>query len=86
MKLLSFPKKKKIVYFGIEIVVPIWAKFIATEDDGAVLVFESKPVVMDESDKPYGLVIWNNPDADEFEKVATVDLEGMDWKQTLVAI
>lgn len=86
MKLVSIPEKKKIIYFGIELMVPIWTKYVATEDDGVVLAFISKPVVLDETGKKFGLVIWNNPDADEMEEVAKVDLEGMDWKETLVEV
>lgn len=86
MKLLSLPQKKKVIYFGMELMVPFWTKYVATEDDGLVLAFKSKPVVLDETGKKFGLVIWNNPDADEMEEIATVDLEGMNWKETLVEV
>ena len=87
MKLLSIPEQKKVTYFGIDIMVPVWGKFIVTEDDGVVLVFKSKPEPLDESNKKYyGLVIWSDPDANDFVEVARVDLEGMDWKETLVEI
>ena len=36
---------KTITYRGLEIEVPDWAKFVATDSDGSLWVFERSPFV-----------------------------------------
>ena len=62
----------KVQYFGIDIVIQY--PYVATDIDGLVCNYEHEPSVETSSfNSGYGYFI-----------VAKVDLEGMDWKDTLV--
>ncbi|WP_387468494.1 hypothetical protein, partial [Photorhabdus sp. RM323S] len=43
MKLISLIKPIKVKYFGIELLVPFWTKFIVTDRNGIVLAWNEKP-------------------------------------------
>lgn len=47
MKLIerSFPSEKQFEYFGDVIIVPLWAKYIATDESGVSHAFRSLPVL-----------------------------------------
>ncbi len=71
MKLLSKPEKKKVDYFGIEFELPKYFKgYIRTHDDGMVFASE---------------LDWQGEFVSS-EFLGIVDLEGMDWKDTLVEV
>jgi hypothetical protein len=77
MKLLK--ELKPVTYFGINLLVPQWTKFIATDQDGLIYAYEGRPVT--------GLFYdWVNEYGDNAEHIERADLEGMDWKQTLVEV
>lgn len=41
--IISFNCEKIITYFGAKVLVPYWAKWIATDLDGKVVAFQNKP-------------------------------------------
>lgn len=41
---------KKVQYFGNEVIVPIWAKYIAVCNLGSIYVFEERPDVVELND------------------------------------
>lgn len=79
MKLLTRDGCTKLcIYFGIQIALPHNARWIATEADGNVYTYVSKPKASAQQ--------WVRDDHANFStvtKVAYVDLEGLDWRDTL---
>lgn len=73
---------KEVDFFGHTLTVPNWVDYLAADSDGKVWGYEVyEPVLNDHHTK------WA-PDMDEYlyEEMAEVDLEGMDWTQTLVKL
>lgn len=67
--------QKRVNFFGIDLVVPLNAKYLSAEDDGTVMAHSDHP--------------WYEPgyyEGYEVGEMAKVDLEGMDWEETLVNI
>lgn len=76
MTLVELPKTKTVDYFGLQLTVPLFINFIATDSDGEVYGYENKP---------YDDVYWE-PDGDndlDYYIIATVNLHGLDWRETL---
>lgn len=83
MKLISVetPATKAVEYFGLTINVPIDTRYLATDADGEVWSFEFAPTP--ETD------MWNwwaAGSENTSDHVANVDLEGLDWRETLVEL
>ena len=84
MKLLKskLQRTKKVEYFGLGICVPIWVSYIATDEDGDVYGLSHEPSIYKD--------FWRRDDSDFYNSmevcVAEVDLEGLDWKDTLVEL
>lgn len=76
MTLVELPKTKTVDYFGLQLTVPLFINFIATDSDGEVYGYEIKP-----SDDVYWEPNGNN-DLDYYI-IATVNLHGLDWRETL---
>lgn len=77
MKLLG----KTVDYFGIQLNVSQDTKYLVTTSEGHVIASEQKPEFDDKSG--WGWCY----DWDEWiTKIAKVDLEGMDWKDTLMEV
>lgn len=72
---------KEVEYFGNKLDVPEWVRWLATDQDGTVYGFEYEPTLMDIETK--WTSYWED---DNFCEMAEVDLEGMDYKQTLVKV
>lgn len=71
-KLLS----KEVDYFGIKLTVPSDVMCIATDSEGLVYGYYNKPKLTDR--------YWNVSDMyDHVVSLATVELEGTDWRETL---
>lgn len=68
--------QKQVDYFGISLYVPSWTNYLATDSDGEVWAFSKNPEVEGKN--------WVLSGVYEAEHVANVDLEGEDWKNTLV--
>ena len=68
----------RVQYFGIDLV--ILHPYVATDKDGAVYNYSSTPEISDTHRTPG----WISTNTGEMDYVAKVDLEGMDWKDTLV--
>ena len=68
---------KKITYFDIELIVPFYTNWVATDETGEVHAMFNKPTLQYKS-----LGIWVADNA--FNAcVANVDLEGVNWRKTL---
>ena len=76
MKLISKPDTKKVNYFGIDLVVPRWTKYLATDKNGEITAYNSKPKL----DKTSWVFVGR------FCFVTDVDLEGQDWRETLMEV
>lgn len=80
MKLLHKKDLLRLEYFGIELEVPFWASWIAVDYQGRVWIFADKPV------KGFGNSSYMPPLGSRYDKIAIVDLEGMNWEDTLVKV
>ena len=67
---------KEVDYHGLKLTVPERCKFIASDADGETWSYGTKP---DEYDEAWGYV------KDSY-CIGPLDLEGMDWKETLIEI
>lgn len=86
MKLIRVPKQrlmKQIEYFGLTLNVPEEAKYISVDTDGEIIVWFGiyKPYV-----RMYTLDVedWVG-EVIEYD-LGQVDLEGVDWRETLVEL
>lgn len=71
-------KQKKVNYFGFDVIVPSNTRWLAVDRDSELCSHGSeKPIV--------GFCSWYNA-RDEHNVICQVDLEGMDWKDTLMDI
>ena len=70
---------RRITYNGIDYIIPYGYKFIATDEDGYVSVFRSKPRRMKQVTHPH----WQGSDK---HYVGMVDLEGEDWLNTSIEL
>lgn len=70
---------KTVDYFGIELTIDNKLHYLATTNIGDVIA-SNNPLVLDPK------CGWLSEWEDFTEIVATVDLEGMDWKDTLVEV
>lgn len=86
MKLIRVPKQrlmKQIEYFGLTLNVPEEAKYISVDTDGEIIVWFGiyKPYVR--------MYTWDVEDwvgeVIEYD-LGQVDLEGVDWRETLVEL
>lgn len=75
MKIKLSPKFKEIVYFGLNLVVYKTAKFIAIDKNGAVYSFSEEPKQC--------IDCWIGKNTDW---VAEVNLEDLDWRETLIEL
>ena len=75
MKLLV----KTVNYFGVLINVTDDTKYLVTSKEGNVYASNQKPMFYDDIGWCYDWEQWSN-------LVAEVDLEGMDWKDTLMEV
>ena len=77
------PKTKEVYYFNLKLIVPEATKYISVDQDGEIIVWMDVP-------KPYiRLYTWGVEDwvGEVIEcDLGQVDLEGIDWKTTLVEV
>ncbi|EJS0970487.1 hypothetical protein NW995_002483 [Salmonella enterica] len=64
----------KILYFGMEVIIPDWTNYLATDSNGEVYAYDNKPII-DGDD-------WFVGDSTIIH-VATVNLHGLNWRETL---
>lgn len=72
---------RTVDYFGIKLQVSEDVKFIATDEDGSVFTYTSEVEPINQA--------WlrkNNGELSHASKIAEVDLEGMNWHETLLEI
>lgn len=69
---------KKVNYFGLELVVEKEAKFLATDENGGVYSFTKETEINKDNES-----VWYGKGT---EWIAEVDLEGLDWRETLVEL
>jgi hypothetical protein len=69
--------QKTVNYFGIYLIVPDEKGWLTTDSDGSVYWYDTKPVKDGyEWGGDYGSMIF----------ICKVDLEGMDWKNSLMEV
>lgn len=68
---------KKVKYFDIELTVPYWAKWIATDADGELVAFENKPL--------YNFNHWYCEIDRQLTLKEFVNYDG-DWRKSLMEI
>ena len=69
---------KKVNYFGHEIEVPDWAEYLAVGANGDLFAYDIKPF------KTKDFFVGKGDSL--LAKIATVDLEGLNWEDSLVDI
>lgn len=78
MKLIKEAKQtKRVEYFGLPLTVPFWAKYLGTDKDGELYAYESEPAKDRES--------WYLFDMN-LQMIGLVDLEGLNWSESLVEV
>lgn len=82
MKLLSTnrPKEKWVTYFDVTLIVPFYARWVATDNNGRCCVFENKP----EFNSTIGY--WMDCNSGSCDKVATFYRNGVAAQDTLLEI
>ena len=75
---------KDVDFFGHILTVPNWVDYLAADSDGKVWGYEIHAPLMNRDNSK-----WEPDDLFydyQFDEMADVDLEGMDWTQTLVKL
>lgn len=76
--IVQHPISKPVMYFGVELWVPVKTKYLAAHRNGHICAFASRPEYGD--DQPHW---W---DGNNICIVATVDLQWADVKDSLVCV
>lgn len=76
MTLVELPKTKTVDYFGLQLIVPHSINFIATDSDGEIYGFKNEPSAI-------GYWEPDDDDGQDWYMIATVNLHGLDWRETL---
>jgi hypothetical protein len=79
MKLVFGNKYKTVSYFGIDLIVADYIKFIVTNSRGEVYGSKDEPELDHQNGWLYDYYAFS-------DYIASVDLEGMDWKDTLMEV
>lgn len=77
-----FKTTKVIEFHGIKLTVPNWVTYLACDKNGTLMGYEGGPI---HCNVEYGRWV-PDIDAGYYEKIAKVDLEGLDWTQTLTKV
>lgn len=67
---------KSVVYNGIELSVPFDTKYLAVDRDGQIFAYNNEPSC--------GRGQWYDCDCETV--IARIDLEGADWRESLVEV
>ena len=86
MKLIRLPNRRKmktVQYFNLELIIPENIKYISVDQEGEIVLWFAvhEPYVRMYS---WGVDDWVG-EASDYD-VGKVDLEGMDWRDTLVEL
>nr|DAE33521.1 MAG TPA: hypothetical protein [Caudoviricetes sp.] len=76
MKLITKGVFKVFNYNGVVITAPGWAAWIAVDMDGALYVYDNEPFISD------GNEFWSVDGTPDL--LGYVDLDGADWRKTLM--
>ncbi|WPJ68511.1 hypothetical protein OMDBNIEC_00025 [Salmonella phage STP-SP5] len=72
---------KEVEYFGCTFNVPEWVRWLSTDFDGTTYGYAYKPSLKD------GNIKWTpNFEDEEYCEMAQVDLEGINWRKSLVEV
>ena len=83
MRVKTLFKTNKVVKFhGINLTVPNWVTYLACDKNGTLMGYEDDSICCNVE---YGRWV-PDIDAGYYEKIAKVDLEGLDWTQTLTKV
>ena len=66
---------KKVMYFGHELIVPVWVRWLVSDMNGLVGGFEAEPRA--------GKIYWLGDDSEATNILMYLNLNGMDWRETL---
>jgi len=80
--LMEVKAGKDVTYFDIPLNIPKQIKYLATDADGMVWGYEDKPRAIE----GVGVLVsqWvNATDRPQVVKIGEVDLQGLDWRDTL---
>lgn len=77
MKLLTSEQGFVVDYFGMQIIVPKYHRYLTVDDEGLLFSHSRKPELLPHG-QPYG---WFSGGSDQV--LGEVDLDGMDWRETL---
>ena len=66
---------KKVSYFGHELIVPTWVRWLVSDMNGLVGGFEAEPRV--------GKIYWLGGDSEATNILMYLNLNGLDWRETL---
>ncbi|UGO51917.1 hypothetical protein DIENCEPHELON_47 [Klebsiella phage vB_KaeS_Diencephalon] len=76
MRLFTTPRQRVVLFHGLRLIIPTWARFVAVDEDGAVYAFEHRPVADDYE--------WRRVTG-TYTAVCDVELEpGEDWRNLLL--
>ncbi len=75
---------KPVEYFGHRITVPIWVVWLATDADGELYGYKHEPYLPANSVENNWLRVFDPAEKRCF--VATVELQGTDWRDTKVKV
>lgn len=85
MKLIRqmLSETKKVKYFNLELTVPVWANYLFTCRSGEVEASEQKPTLRKTRNNAEN---WTIVHYSKIETVAKVELEGLDFRNSLIKI
>ncbi|UVX30768.1 hypothetical protein S10a_00055 [Klebsiella phage VLCpiS10a] len=72
---IDLPEFKTVDYFGLNLIIPSSIKFIGTNASGEVYGYSHEPERYDE--------FWDTYRCPSVIPLATVNLHGLDWRETL---
>lgn len=79
----EYVQYKTVHYFDLTLAVPATANFISVDEEGRLYLWLYEPVLRKFADGDDAWYDWSGEVVDFY--AGTVDLEGMDWKDTLQA-
>lgn len=73
-KMTWYEKPRVIEYFGLNVGVPIWCNYLATDRSGSLYAYSTRPLFKNDQ--------FINADM-YYQYISRVNLNGINWKETL---
>lgn len=77
MKIVKLDLKEEVYYYGIKFQLPYWIRYLAVDKNGSLYGYMDYPLLYDSS--------WSALSGNVI-RIGTVDLEGINWEETLVCV